>query len=313
MENTEVKLELTPEQQLAELGRQQQKLQQQIDQARSDNVAKQMNALSAKAQARIDAEEQEALVLAEIRKNRQQREAEAQREAEVIAEASRKVAEERFAQQLLEKNARIQAEVTVQHLRDETEKAHRLERELERQLLDLHTDNTVVTEVAKPTEIPSPLARILFPDAANAQSTVYEGMSSVENAKLVAKRDAVENLLEFGKSKATFATNQPAPVTVAVGEPRKKAKPSVDWSSATELENLLWSELKIRGNPQSIEKLASVYESVWLIQCARRAIAQFKAKPMSWDGLLITIEQLADEPVAAQGTAQPDATCGGGN
>jgi hypothetical protein len=69
--------QLTPEAELELLTKKQQELQQKIAQARADNAAKQMNALSEKAQARITAEANEALVLAEIRRNRLQREEEA--------------------------------------------------------------------------------------------------------------------------------------------------------------------------------------------------------------------------------------------
>lgn len=294
MDNTEAQDTLTPEQQLAELAKQQQQLQQKIDQTRADNVAKQMNALSNKAQARIAAEAQEALVLAEIRKNRQEREAEAQREAEVIAEANRKATEERMAQQLLEKNARIQAEVTAQLLRDETEKAHRLERELERQLLDLR-DTTVVAECTKQaTEIPSPLARILFPDASNAQTTAYEGLTSEQNARLVAKRDAVENLLEFGKSKAVFQTAQPTPDPTPV-RTNRKAKHYVDTNVSRQLETLIRTELKMSPNTQRLDEMSAQWEEAPLVSAVRDVIAQAKVRPMSHDGFLGAIEQLLEE------------------
>jgi hypothetical protein len=294
MENTETPL--TAEEELALLSKKQQELQQKIDQARADNAAKQMNALSAKAQARIAAESQEALVLSEIRRNRLAREAEAQAEADAIMAADRKAAEERMAASLLEKRARIAAEELAQHLKEETEKAHRLERELELQLLTLNDNSNVVTEDAQQSAIPSPLARILFPDcSANAQTTVYEGLTSEENAKLVAKRDAVNNLLEFGKSKIQTPADMPAPTPepVAVWTARR-AKRFVDIGTSRELETLLIKELKLSIPGMKLDELSATFHYAPLMAAARVAIAEFKAKPMSADGLVFRIEQLAD-------------------
>ena len=129
------------------------------------------------------------------------------------------------------------------------------------------------------------------------------------------KIDALINAAEFGPSKVIIyqpVAPQPEAPKVAV-EPRRKSKPMADWSSSTELENLIWAELKIRGNPTEIEKLAAVYENVWLMQCARKAIVQFKQGGMSWDGLMFLIEQLAaplEEEAAAplEEEAEEDAT-----
>jgi hypothetical protein len=296
MDNTEVKALLSPEDEMIMLSKRQAKLQQDIAEAKAAKAQKQMMAISDAARARKEAEAQERLVLEEIKARRLQREKEAQAEADAIMAADRKVAEERMAQQLLEKRARIAAEELAQHLKEETEKAFRLERELELQLLTLNDDTVVAEDVQQQSAIPSPLARILFPDCStNAQTTVYEGLTSEENAKLVAKRDIVNNLLEFGKSKIQTPADMPAPTPEPVPVwTARRAKRFVDIGTSRELETLLIKELKLSIPGMKLDELSATFHYAPLMAAARVAIAEFKAKPMSADGLVFRIEQLAD-------------------
>lgn len=288
--------QLTPEAELELLTKKQAELSAKIAQARADNAAKAMNTLSAKAQARIDAEAQEALVLSQIRRNREQRAAEEAAEVEKQQELDRKHTEQRTAQQLLEKRARQQAEELAQHLKDETEKAFRLERELELQLLTLNDNSNVVTEDAQQSAIPGPLARILFPDcSANAQTEAYAGLTSEQNTKLVMKRDAINNTLEFGPNTSTVQTAQPTPEVAPVKTARKsKRNQYVDSTVSKALELLIKTELGIAANPSTLDRLSSEFEEVFLIAAARIVIAQAKVQPMSHDSLMFLIEQLAD-------------------
>jgi len=284
--------QLTPEAELELLSKKQQELQQKIAQARADNAAKQMNTLSAKAQARIDAEAQEALVLAEIRRNRQLREAEAQREAEAIAEVNRKEAEVRMAQQLLEKRARQQAEELAQHLKDETEKMHRLEMDLARQLLEGNT--SVAVKEDKPATLetmPSPLAHIF--GSQGSEQASYQGLSSEETARIQMKRDAINNMLEFGPNTSTVQTALPTPVPTPK-KTNRKAHRFVDMSVSNQLETLLKKELGISVGPMKLDDLGAAWQEAPLMQAAREVVAMAKAKPMSADGVLEMISQVLE-------------------
>jgi hypothetical protein len=289
MENTETPL--TAEEELTLLSKKQQELQRKIDQARADNAAKAMNTLSAKAQARIEAEANEALVLAEIRRNRQAREAEAQAEVEKQQEVDRKATEDRMAQQLLEKRARIAADELAQHLKEETERAFRLERELELQLLNLNDNSKVAIEDDPHSAIPGPLARILFPDASTAQATVYEGLSSEENAKLVMKRDAVNNLLEFGKPQVQTPADMPAPKP----EPTpvwtaRRSKRFVDVGTSREIEALIRTEMKMNPNTERCDLLSANWEYAPLMKTVREVIEICKVRPCGHDQFFGLIE-----------------------
>jgi hypothetical protein len=152
--------------------------------------------------------------------------------------------------------------------------------------------------------------------AQDAPAATQDGseISSEMQSRTQQKIDALINAAETGvyPTYAQAPAQTPAPVVAA--EPARKTQRYVDTTTARALEDLLWSELKLRGNPNTIDNLAATFNEAALMFAARKAVAQFKATPMGWDSLMFTIEQYADAPttVVAQGTAQPGAVCGGG-
>jgi hypothetical protein len=197
-----------------------------------------------------------------------------------------------MAQQLLEKRARQQAEELAQHLKDETEKMHRLEMDLARQLLEGNTPVAVKEDKPATLEtMPSPLAHIF--GSQGSEQASYQGLSSEETARIQMKRDAINNVLEFGTSTATVQTAQPTPVPTPAPTNRKTTR-YVDIGTSRELEDLLRKELQLNISGMRLDELSATFNYAPLMNAARVAIAEFKAKPMSADGLVFRIEQLAD-------------------
>jgi len=292
-EETQQEEPLTDEEQFALLDKQQKELSEKIAAAKSAKAAQAIAMLSGAAVKRRAEEEQERLVLAEIRARRVQREKEANDEADRLAEEGHKQVEERTAQAAMEKAARLAAEKVKDRLREETNKAFMLEAELQRELLA--DTNPVAMEDAKPATLetlPTPLSRIF--GGKEGANKPYEGLSSEANSKIVAKRDAITNALEFGVT---------APVVVQTAQPTPEAAPTptnrkttryVDIGTSRELEALLIKELKLNIPGNKLDDLSATFNYAPLMIAARVAILEFQAKPMSADGLMARIEFLAD-------------------
>jgi hypothetical protein len=238
----ETQQELTPEQQLAELAIKQQKLQQQIEQAKSERAQKQIDAISASATKRKDEEAQERLILEELKKKRKAREAEQQAEIDRQNEAGRLQIEQRNAQAAAEKLSRQKAEALFEKIKEENAKAYALEAELQRALLS-PDDEFASSEEAKPitlSSLPLPLSRLFAPPTQDETVAApdYQGMTSEQNAQRQMKLDRTEDIKEFGPSTSTVQTALPTPVPTPK-KTNRKAQRFVDMSVSTQLEKLL--------------------------------------------------------------------------
>lgn len=141
-------------------------------------------------------------------------------------------------------------------------------------------------ELTPPTLATNPLGTILgHSTPAPVQATE---ISSEEHARIQAEKDRTDN----------------AVVPVA-----RKTHYAVDQAASRDLEDLIRRELKINANTVTLDKLSATFNYAPLMEAARKAIAQFRVRPMSHDNFLAVVESLADgaskfDPAQAEGTAK---------
>jgi hypothetical protein len=274
---------LSMEEELTQIEARQRELKEKLAQASQEKVTKTIEALSQRAKEREEAEVEERRVLEEIARRKREREEEAARlEAERAKQAAAERAE-REAQLQREKAEREQKQFEDMRLKAAKEQAAKLEAQLKKLQQEIEA-GIALAESGEQAEVPS------ITNSSHPLSKLFGGTQSVAPSKEI---DTVELAKEQAKQVAKKS---------AEWQPSKKSAGNrfVDTSSSYELEKLLWSKLRFRGNPQRLDALTAVWEFGDISKGIDVVIERAQGNPFGFDQFMAWLEMVLEQAANGQ-------------